>query len=110
MFGRDLNVDGFIEVILRSLDRTGPIAARVRDGGEIEITTSAGTSSFPVEAANARLRTVCARLATLFGTASPYGGHLRATVKVGDVVASATLNFKNAAGDAWFNLTGAQER
>ncbi len=108
MSGREVDVVAFTDLVLERADRAGEVRASTSGPTAIQLVDGDETSEISGEAAGAKLRMVCARLATVFGAASSvpptvYGGALTCHVRVGGVLRGGSLEFENTA-DGWFRL------
>ena len=105
MVGSDIDVGQFVDALLSIAVRIGPVSGRMLDGS-----TSVGIGAEPQLtrisdiAALTKLRMICARLATVFGT-SPYSGAIERDVEVGGTSIHFALAFSNHGDDIRFIVT-----
>jgi hypothetical protein len=107
ILGRELDVEKFVHILLSALPRAGVISGRLFGENEVEVTLGASKLTLKADAAKAKMRMICARLAVVFDVASRnpgalYGGHFAARVRSGEVPIDAELDFRNVADDPWF--------
>jgi hypothetical protein len=103
MSSAELEIDHFIAQVLLG-EPSLPISVRLLDSTQREFVVGDGTAVVAGPAVAGKLRIVCARLAVLFGAASPYGGEAEASVTLGSVNTRAVLEFINTAGRASFAI------
>lgn len=110
MSGTSLDVELFVQDLLRVAEAGMQVAGHARSEREIEIRVGADALKLASDGCVGKLRMVCARLATVFGAlgqAPPmaYEGSISKRIPLGEGTLSAHLEFSNEPGDVWFRLS-----